>query len=75
MISPKMSGDRYKKNHMEGIMLQTIKGFYPNGKLELEEEVNVKKKVPVLVAFLKEDRGDHLSASPHDSSSKNFLRT
>jgi len=36
---------------MEGIMLQAIKGFYHNRKLELEEEVNIKKKVAVPVTF------------------------
>lgn len=75
MISLKKSRVWHKKNYMEGIMLQTIKGFYHNGKLELEEEVNIKKKVPVLVTFLNEGRSKSLSSSPHDSSSKNFLRT
>jgi len=31
-------------------MLQTVKGYYYKGKIELEEDINIKKKVPVLVA-------------------------
>lgn len=42
-------------------MLQTIKGYYYKGKIELEEEIKVKKKVPVLVTFMKEGRGESLS--------------
>jgi len=44
----KYAGSRYKKNYMEGIMLQTVKRHY-KGKIELEEDIRIKKKVPVLV--------------------------
>ena len=43
-------------------MLQTVKGYYDKGKIELEEGINIKKKVPVLVTFLKEGRSESLSA-------------
>lgn len=71
----KCQGSSHKKNFVEAIMLQTVKAYYYNGKIELEEGIRTKKKVPVLVTFLKEDRGNHLSASPHASSSKNLLHT
>jgi len=43
-------------------MLQTIKGYYYRGKIELEEDIKIKKKVPVLVTFLKDGKSDSLSA-------------
>jgi len=43
-------------------MLQTIKGYYYRGKIELEEHITIKKKVPVLVTFLKDGKSDSLSA-------------
>jgi len=43
-------------------MLQTVKGFYHNGKLELEENIKIKEKVPVLITFLEEGRSESLSA-------------
>ncbi len=43
-------------------MLQTVKGYYDKGKIELEEDINIKKKVPVLVTFLEEGRSESLSA-------------
>jgi PII-like signaling protein len=43
-------------------MLQTVKGYYYKGKIELEENIKIKKKVPVLVTFLKEGRSESLSA-------------
>lgn len=43
-------------------MLQTVKGYYYKGKIELEEDIKIKKKVPVLVTFLKESRSESLSA-------------
>jgi PII-like signaling protein len=47
---------------MEGIVLQTVKGYYYKGKIELEEDIKIKKKVPVLVTFLKEGGSESLSA-------------
>ena len=35
-------------------MLQTVRGHYYKGKIELEEEITVKEKVPVLITFLEE---------------------
>jgi len=55
-------GSRYKKNYMEGIMLQTVKGYYYKGRIELEENIKIKKKVPVLITFLEERRSESLSA-------------
>ncbi len=43
-------------------MLQTIKGSYNKGKIELEEDIKIKKKVPVLVTFLEGGRSESLSA-------------
>jgi len=43
-------------------MFQTIKGYYNKGKIELEENIKIKKKVPVLVTFLEEGRGEPLPA-------------
>ncbi len=43
-------------------MLQTIKGPYNKGKIELEEDIKIKKKVPVLVTFLEGGRSECLSA-------------
>ena len=36
-------------------MLQTIKGSYDKGKIELEEDIEIKKKVRVLVTHEKDD--------------------
>ncbi len=57
LISLKNSRVWHEKNHMEGIMLQAFKGFYQNGKLELEGEGNIKKSVPILVTPLKKIGG------------------
>lgn len=43
-------------------MLQTVKGYYYKGKIELEEKIKIKKKVPVLITFLEEHRSESLSA-------------
>jgi len=43
-------------------MLQTVKGYYYKGKIELEEKIKIKKKVPVLITFLEERRSESLSA-------------
>lgn len=43
-------------------MLQTVRGYYYNGKIELEEEIKSVKKVPVLVTFLRDDRRGDQSA-------------
>ncbi len=43
-------------------MLQIVKGYYYKGRIELEEDINIKKKVPVLVTFLEEGRSESLSA-------------
>ena len=43
-------------------MLQTVKGYYYKGKIELEENIKIKKKVPVLITFLQEGRSESLSA-------------
>lgn len=43
-------------------MLQTVKGYYNKGKIELEENIKIKKRVPVLVTFLEETRNESLSA-------------
>jgi len=43
-------------------MLQTVKGNYYKGKIELEENIRIKKKVPVLITFLEEGRSESLSA-------------
>jgi len=48
--------------NLEGMMLQTIKGSYNKGKIELEEDIKIKKKVPVLVTFLEGGRSESLSA-------------
>ncbi len=32
-------------------MLQTVKGYYYIGKIELEEDMKIEKKVPALVTF------------------------
>ena len=42
-------------------MLQTVKGYYYKGKIELEENIKIRKKVPVLVTFLEGGRSDSLS--------------
>lgn len=36
-------------------MLQTVKGYYYEGRIELEEDIRIKKKVPVLVTHEKDD--------------------
>ncbi len=43
-------------------MLQTVKGYYYKGKIELEENIKIKKKVPVLITFLEERGSESLSA-------------
>jgi len=43
-------------------MLQTVKGYYYKGRIELEEDIRIKKKVPILVTFLEEGRSESLSA-------------
>ncbi len=43
-------------------MLQTVKGYYYEGRIELEEDIEIKKKVPVLVTFLEEGSSESLSA-------------
>ncbi|MGB2764787.1 MAG: hypothetical protein WBC20_10285 [Candidatus Aminicenantaceae bacterium] len=43
-------------------MLQTVKGYYYKGRIELEENIKIKKKVPVLITFLEERRSESLSA-------------
>jgi len=43
-------------------MLQTIKGYYYRGKIQLEEDVKTKKRVPVLVTFLTDGRRESMSA-------------
>ena len=43
-------------------MLQTVKGYYYKGKIELEENIKIKKKVPVLITFLEERRSESRSA-------------
>ena len=43
-------------------MLQTVKGYYYKGKIELEENIKIKKKVLVLITFLEEHRSESLSA-------------
>ena len=43
-------------------MLQTVKGYYDKGKIELEEDMKIKKKVPVLVASSEKGMRKALSA-------------
>lgn len=43
-------------------MLQTVKGFYNKGKIELEENIKIKKRVPVLITFLEEGKSKSLPA-------------
>ena len=44
-------------------MLQTVKGYYNKGKIELEENIKIKKRVPVLVTFLEEGKSASLRAA------------
>ena len=44
-------------------MLQTVKGYYNKGKIELEENIKIKKRVPVLVTFLEEGKSASLPAA------------
>ena len=44
-------------------MLQTVRGYYNRGKIQLEEDIKIKKKVPVLVTFLEERRNESLLAA------------
>jgi len=43
-------------------MLQTIKGYYYKGKIELEDDIKTKKKIAMLVTFLEEGKSQPLSA-------------
>jgi hypothetical protein len=42
-------------------MLQTVKGHYYKGKIELEEDIGVNGKVPVLITFLEERKAKSLA--------------
>jgi hypothetical protein len=43
-------------------MLQTVKGYYYKGRIELEEDIRIKKKVPVLVTSSEKGMRKALSA-------------